>query len=194
MSDDHMKTDTYKRQRVQRPGRFIALILVPGVIIWIGLCIYLMERLESLDRTLADTRKQMAVMAGMLAEQKERLEELERSGREQGEELQRLRQEAEAEQDQDEDDPEEPIEPEPEAGRKVYLTFDDGPSGNTEEILDILDQYDVKATFFVVGKEGEKARERLKQIVERGHTLPCIPTAINIPKFMSLWIILRRIL
>ena len=32
--------------------------------------------------------------------------------------------------------------------RKVYLTFDDGPSGNTGEILDILAEYDVKATFF----------------------------------------------
>ena len=38
--------------------------------------------------------------------------------------------------------------------RRVYLTFDDGPSSNTDRILDILDQYGVKATFFVVGKEG----------------------------------------
>ena len=35
--------------------------------------------------------------------------------------------------------------------RKVYLTFDDGPSENTERILDILDLYGVKATFFVTG-------------------------------------------
>lgn len=57
------------------------------------------------------------------------------------------------------------------AAHKVYLTFDDGPSSNTEKILDILDEYDVKATFFVVGKEGEWAREALKDIVKRGHTL-----------------------
>ncbi len=36
-----------------------------------------------------------------------------------------------------------------EGTRYVYLTFDDGPSTNTDEILDILAQYDVKATFFV---------------------------------------------
>ena len=36
------------------------------------------------------------------------------------------------------------------AGR-VYLTFDDGPGTNTQKILDILDQYDVKATFFILG-------------------------------------------
>ena len=54
---------------------------------------------------------------------------------------------------------------------KVYLTFDDGPSANTEEILDILDEYGVKATFFVVGKEGESAREAMQSIVERGHSI-----------------------
>lgn len=58
-----------------------------------------------------------------------------------------------------------------EAKHKVYLTFDDGPSKQTDEILDILDQYDVKATFFVVGKGGEEVKERLKKIYERGHTI-----------------------
>lgn len=58
-----------------------------------------------------------------------------------------------------------------EAVRKVYLTFDDGPSSNTNKILDILAQYDVKATFFVVGKEGEWAEDAYNRIVEEGHTL-----------------------
>lgn len=55
--------------------------------------------------------------------------------------------------------------------RKVYLTFDDGPSGNTNRILDILAEYDVKATFFVVGKEEEEYQALYKRIVEEGHTL-----------------------
>ena len=55
--------------------------------------------------------------------------------------------------------------------RKVYLTFDDGPSSGTDEILDILADYGVKATFFVVGKEGEWARDAYCRIVEEGHTL-----------------------
>ena len=54
---------------------------------------------------------------------------------------------------------------------KVYLTFDDGPSENTEAILDILAEYDVKATFFVIGKEGEESQEIYRRIVEEGHTL-----------------------
>lgn len=55
--------------------------------------------------------------------------------------------------------------------RKVYLTFDDGPSRNTNEILDILEQYGVKATFFLIGKEGEEAESAMRRIVEEGHTI-----------------------
>ncbi|MBE5866034.1 MAG: polysaccharide deacetylase [Lachnospiraceae bacterium] len=55
--------------------------------------------------------------------------------------------------------------------RKVYLTFDDGPGVNTNEILDILAEYDVKATFFVVGKEDEISKQALQRIVAEGHSL-----------------------
>lgn len=65
--------------------------------------------------------------------------------------------------------------------RKVYLTFDDGPSSNTDNILDILDTYGVKATFFVTGKEGAKAEASYRRIVEEGR---CIPTPMTIPSFM----------
>lgn len=54
---------------------------------------------------------------------------------------------------------------------KVYLTFDEGPSENTQEILDILAFYDVKAAFFVVGREDEESQELYRRIVEEGHTL-----------------------
>ncbi len=54
--------------------------------------------------------------------------------------------------------------------KRAYLTFDDGPSGNTGEILDILDANDVKATFFVVGR-GEEYYDTYRDIVNRGHTL-----------------------
>ncbi len=53
--------------------------------------------------------------------------------------------------------------------RRVYLTFDDGPSANTDRILDILNQYGVKATFFVVAKDGYT--DQYRRIVEDGHTL-----------------------
>ena len=51
---------------------------------------------------------------------------------------------------------------------KVYLTFDDGPSENTDAILDVLSEYDVKATFFVVGKEDEASAAIYQRIVVTG--------------------------
>lgn len=54
---------------------------------------------------------------------------------------------------------------------KVYLTFDDGPSSNTVRILDILNQYQVKATFFVIGRQDEASKTLYQRIVEEGHTL-----------------------
>ncbi len=53
----------------------------------------------------------------------------------------------------------------------VYLTFDDGPSENTSDILEILRKHNVKATFFVTGKEGEEAGAWYRAIVADGHTL-----------------------
>ena len=55
--------------------------------------------------------------------------------------------------------------------KTVYLTFDDGPSARTYEVLDILDEYGIKATFFVVGKTDEFSLQAMKDIVSRGHTL-----------------------
>lgn len=55
--------------------------------------------------------------------------------------------------------------------KKVYLTFDDGPSDHTAEILDILKKNKVKATFFVVGKETEHAKKMYQRIILEGHTL-----------------------
>lgn len=53
----------------------------------------------------------------------------------------------------------------------VYLTFDDGPSKYTDDILNILNNYGVKATFFVVGKEDPVSIELYQDIVEQGNTL-----------------------
>lgn len=56
-------------------------------------------------------------------------------------------------------------------GKKVYLTFDDGPSKKTSQVLDILKENNVKATFFVVGKEDDYSLLIYKRIVNEGHTL-----------------------
>jgi peptidoglycan/xylan/chitin deacetylase (PgdA/CDA1 family) len=56
-------------------------------------------------------------------------------------------------------------------GKTVYLTFDDGPSSLTMPLLDILDQYHVKATFFVVGANDKNETRDLQEIVKRGHAI-----------------------
>ncbi len=54
----------------------------------------------------------------------------------------------------------------------VYLTFDDGPCSVTEDILDTLAEYDVKATFFVVGNRlTEVTQPIIDRMVSEGHTI-----------------------
>ena len=54
----------------------------------------------------------------------------------------------------------------------VALTYDDGPSSpSTNQLLDILDRYEVKATFFEIGRNIEKHPEIVPMIVARGHEL-----------------------
>ncbi len=55
--------------------------------------------------------------------------------------------------------------------KHIYLTFDDGPSENTGAILDILKQYNVKATFFVIGKTDQTSLDLYNRIVAEGHSL-----------------------
>ncbi|TYQ17895.1 UNVERIFIED_CONTAM: peptidoglycan/xylan/chitin deacetylase (PgdA/CDA1 family) [Acetivibrio alkalicellulosi] len=53
----------------------------------------------------------------------------------------------------------------------VALTFDDGPTSNVEEILILLDQYDAKATFFLIGSELENSILLGKDIAKAGHQI-----------------------
>lgn len=54
----------------------------------------------------------------------------------------------------------------------AYLTFDDGPSKKvTPQILDILNKYNIEATFFVIGKKVDEHPEILKRIYSEGHLI-----------------------
>ena len=53
----------------------------------------------------------------------------------------------------------------------VYLTFDDGPTKETSKIIDLLDDLNVKATFFLIGDNIEKNMEDAKLIAENGHDI-----------------------
>lgn len=67
----------------------------------------------------------------------------------------------------------------------IYLTFDDGPSHNTPKVLDILDTYDIKATFFVVKTDEEAYIPYYKEIVDRGHTIAIHTASHNYKKIYA---------
>jgi peptidoglycan/xylan/chitin deacetylase (PgdA/CDA1 family) len=56
--------------------------------------------------------------------------------------------------------------------KTIYLTFDDGPTlGITNEILEILDVFNAKATFFCVGKKVKSNPELFQEIIKKGHSV-----------------------
>ena len=59
---------------------------------------------------------------------------------------------------------------EPGETKTVYLTFDDGPSAHTQEVLDILDAYNIKATFFVTAINPDYL-DMIGECYRRGHTI-----------------------
>lgn len=59
--------------------------------------------------------------------------------------------------------------PGPNKGKFAYITIDDGPTKYTNQILDILDKNDVKATFFMIDGNMKKRPEEVKRIAREGH-------------------------
>jgi peptidoglycan/xylan/chitin deacetylase (PgdA/CDA1 family) len=57
------------------------------------------------------------------------------------------------------------------ASKEVWLTIDDGPTDDTNAVLDLFAMHDVKATFFVKGTLAEQHAQLARAIVERGHSL-----------------------
>jgi peptidoglycan/xylan/chitin deacetylase (PgdA/CDA1 family) len=58
------------------------------------------------------------------------------------------------------------------AKEEVWLTIDDGPSpAHTLRVLDALDRFDARATFFVIGRNAEKYPHLITEILARGHAL-----------------------
>jgi peptidoglycan/xylan/chitin deacetylase (PgdA/CDA1 family) len=170
----------YRRKRVKRLKKMIiftlwAIILVPYV-----LCVVLFHKVDRMETEIMRSAAQISELAGLLNERigygsiasahsanPDGANEVIRSGDNQSELTGTIASDSENEGTTGEV----PLDQNREALHKVYLTFDDGPSIYTEDILDILDRYGVKATFFVTGKDDEKSKERLQDIVNRGNSL-----------------------
>ena len=152
-----------RQRRVQRLKRLIVIMLVMVFVIPVTISIVLAVQLHRLGKQVNELQAEIASMQIQLEEQKvdaadsQELTEEEASADVQTLENQNVWSESSG------------TTPADSGIHKVYLTFDDGPSANTDQILDILDEYGVKATFFVVGKEGYN--DQYRRIVEEGHTL-----------------------
>lgn len=148
-----------RKKRVKKLKHAIIITLICAILIPIIMCVCLLVKVDTMQKQI-----------DQLYEMRENMQKAEQLAQE--ETLKKEQEEAEIlasklpETMETEDVPEED-----EGRKKVYLTFDDGPSTGTEEILAILKEYDVKATFFVVGKEDDYSMEMYKKIVEEGHTL-----------------------
>lgn len=155
-----------RRRRIQKIKTaivcfFLLLVIIPSVI-----CIISRQKIKKLEKTIEELNEMLNNQVYENYEESE--EENALAGKEE-----------EGQTDTDDNQAEKPgkEEEKPEdsgdvAGEKrAYLTFDDGPSENTNAILDILQEYNIKATFFVIGREGEAAEAAYNRIVEEGHTL-----------------------
>lgn len=151
-----MKKEINRSQRVKRLKKMILWTIALAILIPVIGCIVLSVRVFQLKKQVAVLTEQLPV---------EEMEE-EASGVYETTKVEESVKDTETKA-------EEPakINPVKSSGKKVYLTFDDGPSSNTDQILDILKDYDVKATFFVVGKTDERSVKAYQRIVEEGHTL-----------------------
>ncbi len=176
MDEDQQRSEMRQR-RVKRLKKMIITSIMVGIIVpWVA-CTVLFVFVFQMNRRMQENEQRLMTLTELVAKQGGQIEELSGllkeellSRRMQNEMLAEKKALPAIEEQQEEEPVTEVAETETNV-HKVYLTFDDGPSIYTNEILDILKKYDVKATFFVLGKEGEEAQAAMRRIVEEGHSL-----------------------
>lgn len=160
-SDAGKEANLVKRRRIRRIKYLIIMVPLSTMLVLLAVCLYLGIRLHMVKKELRETRA--ALEAASAAPPADMTDEAQTGAS--------LYTVTEVDESKREEAADVDLAKEDEDVHKVYLTFDDGPSSNTNRILDILADYDVKATFFVVGKEEEEYQALYKRIVEEGHTL-----------------------
>ncbi len=162
-----------RRKRIDRLKKIIVRTILLMILLPLIGCIILGIKLSRADKTLDRLADRIVILEGALKKSVDEKDRTEAIFRISESVWQKMGQEAENEQAAAE------VAASAVSGndhtgkevRKVYFTFDDGPSIYTEDILDILAQYNVKATFFVTGKRKEMYADTYRRIVEEGHTL-----------------------
>lgn len=175
MTEQRNTVSTRRARRVRMLKKMIILSIALGILIPTVLCIFLLIKVVHLENRLDELSRNTVAMQTGSQPVKERLsgadnrvpEVLEDSSfSEQGDGSPLDTVDVSLPEEAGESDGREQ-----QNVKKVHLTFDDGPSIYTDDILDVLREYDVKATFFVNGREDENSLAMYRRIVEEGHTL-----------------------
>ena len=153
---DAQKYNEYRKKRVKLLKRLIILIIGFFIVMPNIMCIVLFAKLNKTNKTLDNIYSKVSTLENIKTEQMANLN-------------------ADADTDDASSLTKDVVlkvqtDAEEYAGyKRIYLTFDDGPSNNTNAILDVLDEYNAKATFFVIAKNGYE--EEYNRIINDGHTL-----------------------
>lgn len=147
-----------RRQRRKQAMMVRRILFSVCLLIILGLCIYGYrnhKRVQTLGGKIDRLEQQLKQNKTDRENLRKELDDLQKELQEKQKELEKI-------QAALYDDPEKP---------NVYLTFDDGPSANTDSILDTLAANNVRATFFCIAQKGEANQKRYQRIVSEGHTL-----------------------
>lgn len=153
---DQQKYNEYRKKRVKLLKRLIILVIGFFIVMPNIMCIVLFAKLNKTNKTLDNIYSKVSTLENIKTEQMANLN-------------------ADADTDDASSLTKDVVlkvqtDAEEYAGyKRIYLTFDDGPSNNTNAILDVLDEYNSKATFFVIAKNGYE--EEYNRIINDGHTL-----------------------
>lgn len=186
-------TNNDKRTRINRIKKAIVIVTISLIVIPIILCIILTARVCSLENKLDDliAKKDAGEIVYVVdndgnihlkdtSELPKKEETTDNKTVENNSENESDKLETSDNQEATSEIPEETtlseqelleLQSKPGYGKIICLTFDDGPSENTQKIIDVLDRYNIKATFFVVAKTDPESLERYKLIVESGNTI-----------------------
>ena len=153
---DQQKYNEYRKKRVKLLKRLIILVIGFFIVMPNIMCIVLFAKLNKTNKTLDNIYSKVSTLENIKTEQMANLN-------------------ADADTDDASSLTKDVVlkvqtDAEEYAGyKRIYLTFDDGPSNNSNAILDVLDEYNAKATFFVIAKNGYE--EEYNRIINDGHTL-----------------------
>lgn len=154
-----------RRKRVERLKKIIVTVVLAAILIPTAVSVFLGIRLAITVNRLEAAKAEQAQMQDRLDELEAELDSLKESialqTREDAKEDDTVLESENSGQDVMTQD----------GIKRVYLTFDDGPSANTAAILDLLAEYQVKATFFVVGDTSEEGKQLYQRIVSEGHSI-----------------------